>query len=111
MIDWARVAEFYDEVGAEDFDEVVELFLEEVVEAMERIGPNAACDALENDFHSTKGSALNLGFRELADHCYQGEKAAAGGSVPRSLIDELPQLYATSLAQFKDGRGQLDTAA
>ena len=36
MIDWARVAEFYDEVGAEDFDEVVELFLEEVVEAMER---------------------------------------------------------------------------
>ena len=29
MIDWARVSELRDEVGAEDFDEVVELFLEE----------------------------------------------------------------------------------
>ena len=34
MIDWARVSELRDEVGAEDFDEVVELFLEEVDEAI-----------------------------------------------------------------------------
>ena len=34
MIDWARVSELLDEVGAEDFDEVVELFLEEVDEAI-----------------------------------------------------------------------------
>ena len=34
MIDWARVSELRDEVGAEDFDEVVELFLEEVEEAI-----------------------------------------------------------------------------
>ncbi|WP_442970022.1 hypothetical protein [Roseovarius sp. ZX-A-9] len=30
MIDWSRVAELRSEIGAEDFDEVVELFLEEV---------------------------------------------------------------------------------
>ena len=34
MIDWTRVSELRDEVGAEDFDEVVELFLEEVDEAI-----------------------------------------------------------------------------
>lgn len=34
MIDWARVSERRDEVGEEDFDEVVELFLEEVDEAI-----------------------------------------------------------------------------
>ena len=34
MIDWARVSELRHEVGAEDFDEVVELFLEEVDEAI-----------------------------------------------------------------------------
>ena len=30
MIDWARVSELRDEVGAEDFEEVVQLFLAEV---------------------------------------------------------------------------------
>ena len=34
MIDWARVSELRDEVGAEDYDDVVELFLEEVDEAI-----------------------------------------------------------------------------
>ena len=34
MIDWACVSELRDEVGVEDFDEVVELFLEEVDEAI-----------------------------------------------------------------------------
>ena len=35
MIDWSRVNELRDEVGAEDFEEVVELFLEEVEEVIE----------------------------------------------------------------------------
>ena len=30
MIDWPRVKELKDEIGAEDFGEVVDLFLEEV---------------------------------------------------------------------------------
>ena len=30
MIDWSRVEELRDKIGAEDFDEVVELFLSEV---------------------------------------------------------------------------------
>ena len=37
MIDWARVRELKDEVGADAFDEVVELFLEEVEEVIVRL--------------------------------------------------------------------------
>ena len=36
MIDWGRVAELRDEVGAENFSEVVCLFLEEADEATQR---------------------------------------------------------------------------
>ena len=34
MIDWNRISTLRDEVGAEDFDEVVELFLDEVEEVI-----------------------------------------------------------------------------
>ena len=37
MIEWDRVAELRDEVGAEDFAEVVELFLDEVEATLARI--------------------------------------------------------------------------
>ena len=37
MIHWPRVVELRDEVGPEDFDEVVDLFIEEVQEVIERL--------------------------------------------------------------------------
>ena len=38
MIDWTKVTELREEIGDEDFQEVVELFLEEVDGAGEPIG-------------------------------------------------------------------------
>ena len=38
MIDWSRVHELVDEIGAEDFGEVVELFLAEVETAIDLLG-------------------------------------------------------------------------
>lgn len=35
MIDWARIIELHDEIGADDFNEVVELFLSEVEERID----------------------------------------------------------------------------
>ncbi len=74
MIDWERVNELRDEVGTEDFKEVVELFLEEVEEVIERLRSGPDPSRLEEDFHFLKGSALNLGFAALGDICQQGEK-------------------------------------
>lgn len=79
MIDWGRVKELRDEIGADDFDEVVALFLEEADEVIARIAPSAGAKALEADLHFLKGAALNLGFADFAALCQDGERRAAAG--------------------------------
>ena len=79
MIDWTRVTALRDEVGAEDFEEVVELFIEEVDEIVARLRDTPDPATYEEDMHFLKGSALNLGFSEFAALCEAGEQAAAGG--------------------------------
>jgi HPt (histidine-containing phosphotransfer) domain-containing protein len=73
MIRWERVNELREEVGTEDFKEVVALFLEEVEEVIERLRVSPDASRLEEDFHFLKGSALNLGFEALGDLCQTGE--------------------------------------
>ena len=83
MIDWARVGELRDEIGCEDFAEVVSLFLEEADEVVQRLGACADAKALESALHFLKGSALNLGFERLAQLCQDGERRAAGRPADR----------------------------
>ncbi len=40
MIDWLQIKALPDDVGAEDFEEVVEIFIEEVAEIVERLRSN-----------------------------------------------------------------------
>jgi len=79
MIQWARVNELRDEIGTDDFDEVVELFLEEVEEAIQELSPDSTPEEMEQHLHFLKGSALNLGFREFSGLCQDGEKKVAAG--------------------------------
>lgn len=81
MIDWARVSELRDEIGSEDFAEVVTLFLEEADEVVLRLPACSDAKSLESALHFLKGSALNLGFETLAQLCQEGERLAATGSV------------------------------
>lgn len=74
MIDWLRISELYEEIGEDDFHEIVELFLEEVEDALARLGASDNT-ALSADLHYLKGSSLNLGFKSLADLCKAGEAA------------------------------------
>lgn len=90
MIDWDRVNELREEVGTEDFQEVAELFLEEVDEVMERLKSASETASLEEEMHFLKGSALNLGFTLMGQICQNGEKAAANG---RQQEVELPLLF------------------
>ena len=82
MIDWDRVAQLREEVGAEDFGEVVELFLEEVDEVTGRLPAAVETGRLADDLHFLKGSALNLGFRDFGIMCQEAERAAAAGGLP-----------------------------
>ncbi len=74
MIDWERVQELRDEIGPDDFKEVVGLFMSEVEEVIARLRDCPDPNRLEEDFHFIKGSALNLGFAGLAELCGAGER-------------------------------------
>ncbi|SEQ87489.1 Hpt domain-containing protein [Thalassovita taeanensis] len=91
MIDWSRVEELRTEIGVDDFDEVVELFLDEVHCVVERLRGTFEPDTLESDLHFLKGSALNLGFSSFSELCHAGERRAANGH--RDSID-LPEILA-----------------
>jgi len=100
MIDWTRVSELREEIGAEDFNEIVEIFLEEVDAAVADLGaPDTPLDA---QLHFLKGSALNLGFATFSDLCQTGETRAAAGETNIDL-GEVAQSYRASRAAFLEG--------
>jgi len=102
MIDWQRIHELRAEIGAEDFAEVVSLFLEEADDAVLRLLPGRPADMLEADLHFLKGAALNLGFADFAALCQAGEHAAAQGSTAVDL-GHIRACYDASKTAFEAG--------
>jgi len=51
MIDWNRAAELREEVGAEDFAEVIELFLDECDEAIQHLAEATSAQDIEGQLH------------------------------------------------------------
>ncbi|MCV6596154.1 MAG: Hpt domain-containing protein [Mangrovicoccus sp.] len=78
MIDWTRVEALREEVGPEEFGEVVELFLEEVDDMIEQISVGRGGSA-EEDMHFLKGAAMNLGFADFSSLCQKAESLARSG--------------------------------
>jgi HPt (histidine-containing phosphotransfer) domain-containing protein len=106
MIRWERVNELRDEVGADDFKEVVDLFLEEVEEVIERLRDSPDPTRFEEDFHFLKGSALNLGFGALGDLCQTGERQP--GAVD---LASVVATYEASKAEFMASAARMGFAA
>ncbi|MEM9912432.1 MAG: Hpt domain-containing protein [Pseudomonadota bacterium] len=100
MIDWSRVSELREEIGAEDFGDVVDLFLEEVDEEITGLSDKGASDGLEARLHFLKGSALNLGFEAFSDLCRDGERRAADGDGSAVDLIAIQESYSASKAQF-----------
>lgn len=100
IVNWARVAELTEEIGAEDFGEVVEIFLEECDGTAARLG---ASTSLEADLHFLRGAAMNLGLDAMAAACQAGERAAAEGREAEVDRGALVRLYDASRAQFLEG--------
>ena len=67
------------DIGEEEFDEVVILFVAEIGEKIESLLSNPA-DATADDFHFLKGSAANLGFVAMSAACDEAEEACRSGS-------------------------------
>jgi len=110
MIDWQRVTELRDEIGAEDFEEVAEIFLEEVDEIIYRLTNSPDPARFEEDLHLLKGSALNLGFRDFATLCADGEQMSAGGRAGEVTLAPIIACYHASKTQFA-AQLQTDRAA
>ena len=111
MIDWERILELRDEVGAEDFGEVVELFLEEVEGVLDRLRVSPDLSSLEEDFHFLKGSALNLGFAAFGSLCLAAEKASAEGRAVTVDIPQALECYAASKLVFLRRAANMGIAA
>ena len=104
LIDWERISELRSDFGDDGFEEVVEIFLEEVGEAVESLGSVCADpEALEEVAHFLKGSALNLGFAKLSELCAAAERLAAqGGCIDGS--EEISCAFRDSCAELQKGR-------
>lgn len=100
MIDWQRVTALKDEVGAEDFDEVVELFLAEVEEVTDRLARTVDATTLEHDMHFLKSSALTIGFSGFADQCQAAETCAASGQAAQVDVGAVLDSYRNEKAEF-----------
>ena len=102
MIDWDRIKELRSEIGADDFAEVVEMFLAEADEAVSRLSPTLTAKAIEADLHYLKGAALNLGFVALSALCQEGERRAASGRTDVDLT-AVCHVYQDSKIAFQTG--------
>ncbi len=103
MIDWKRVSELRSEIGEPDFDEVVELFLEEVEGLLSRLKTDPKPELFHEDLHFLKGCSANLGFGALATMCLSGETIAAGGAPEKIDLPSIFDCYERSKTQFFDG--------
>jgi len=101
MINWDRVTELRDEIGPEDFAEVVEIFLEEVEQVTSRLETAPSMESLGADLHFLKGGALNLGFNAFSTLCQAGETSCAEGAPESVDIARILQAYAESKAEFQ----------
>ena len=102
MIDWDRVSELRDEVGAEDFLEVVEMFLDEVNEEIDTFTVEMTAQELEAKLHFLKESALNLGFQAFADLCRVGEDMARQGEVSGIDRPAIIRCYRASIETYEN---------
>ena len=103
MIDWARIAELKSEIGEDGFDDVVEIFLEEMEGVISRIRSAPKPETYEVDLHFLKGGAWNLGFAHFGSLCSEGERAAAAGRADEIEIEALLDDYERSKTEFLNG--------
>jgi HPt (histidine-containing phosphotransfer) domain-containing protein len=102
MIDWHQVNELREDMG-DGFDEIVDVFLHEVEDAMSRLDPAMGDGPMAADLHFLKGAALNLGFESFASLCADGEEQASKGDGASVDIAAIRSCYTASRNTFIEG--------
>ena len=107
MIDWTQVTALRDQIGADEMDAVINLFIEEVEEVTERLRRSPQAADLEHDLHFLKSCALNLGFAAFSALCQEGEKMARQGRADQVNIAQMLHSYDTSKTCFLDQKNSV----
>ena len=94
MINWDRVEELKSDLGADDFLEIVSMFLEEVEAKLAALDQGQS-ESLTEDFHFLKGCAANLGFEVFQKTCASAEMTGAPDDVPKAV-----EIYEASKQEF-----------
>lgn len=106
MIDWQTANELKQAIGAEIFDEVVTVFFKESESTLNRLMAATTADAMKSELHFMKGSALNLGFSDLAQLCQGLETRAEGGDADLPLA-QVQTVYHASREEFSQHRARM----
>ncbi|MEM8579779.1 MAG: Hpt domain-containing protein [Pseudomonadota bacterium] len=109
MIDWTRIDELIAEIGAEDFGEVVTLFLEEVDEAMATLEHVDGRSGSDGTLHLIKGCSWNLGFESLGSRCADFERGDI--QLDTEMARDLRSIYAASRSALQEGLAKRDINA
>ncbi len=94
MIDWDRLIDLRNDIGAESFTEVAALFVAELQETLDRL-LGAPETANASDFHFLRGSAANLGFVAMADACEVEEARCKDNLAPD--VAKIARVFEASL--------------
>jgi HPt (histidine-containing phosphotransfer) domain-containing protein len=77
MINWQRISELEADIGEDEVDEVLSLFLEEMDEVVEIFASASATIDLPAQLHLLKGMAWNVGFVDVGDVCVLAEQSVS----------------------------------
>lgn len=87
-IDWKRIEELRGDLGADELEKILEIFLEDTAVMIAEL-QRAPVGELSDRIHGIKGSAQNMGFGELARLCRDAEWALKrGDAVDVTRFDE-----------------------
>ncbi|GAB1361252.1 Hpt domain-containing protein [Rhodobacter sp.] len=100
MIDWGRLADLRAEIGDADLSDVVRLFLEEADEIVSRLNRGIPDAQLQAELHFLKGAALNLGLKDLARLCQEGERQADQHNAAGVDVARIVTVYQASRAAY-----------
>ena len=89
MLDLDQLETLQAEIGADGYAEVADLLVCEIADGITALGTQPTGADLSAQFHYLKGSALNLGFRDFAALCAQGEQGEQGLPVDTAALQQV----------------------
>ncbi|MBD3679756.1 MAG: Hpt domain-containing protein [Rhodobacteraceae bacterium] len=103
MIDWKRIDELRSQVGPDDLPGLLAEFMTEMEQGLAELSLDEPAPKIAANLHFLRGSALNIGLRQLAALCQNYEDAANRGNPPTGAPERLRASYRTAKSALLQG--------